>query len=237
LATSYSRLGTRSRVRTPAADLAIFQAWQTQAVSAVRIANRTSRFGPALSENCMLTLDVRTIGRHMARQRRQNGWVEPTGKRPRTWTGFWYEYEQLSEREIRRRKSRVLGLRSELTKGDAEERLRALIRNGTRNFTRETQSEVLMFETAANRYLELKKGDWGSKMNSCLRSIFKKHIIPGLGARAAVDIKPSDIKSFLNNLADVGSESLLKKAITHIRAVFDILVEDDKVKKNLQRPR
>jgi hypothetical protein len=28
----------------------------------------------------------------MSRERRQNGWVEKTGKKTKSWTGYWYVY-------------------------------------------------------------------------------------------------------------------------------------------------
>jgi hypothetical protein len=179
----------------------------------------------------MLLPDIRQVGKHLARKRRQNGWVQPTGKARRTWTGFWYEYELVDGIERRRQKSRVLSLRSELTKGDAEEKLRTLLRT-TVTPTEDSQRHLL-FEEAARKYLQLKKGDWGPKMNSCLQSIFSRHIIPAFGPKLISEIKPSDIKALLNSLAERGcSDSLVRKVITHIRGVFEMLVEDDLLKKN-----
>ena len=51
--------------------------------------------------------DVRKIGLAMPRERRQQGWVEKTGTKAKTWTGFWYEYVTSDCEEKRLRRSRV----------------------------------------------------------------------------------------------------------------------------------
>lgn len=172
----------------------------------------------------------------MARARNQNGFVKPTGKSPRTWTGYWYEYEESDGKKVRRQKCTVLGKRSELTKGDAEKKLKELIekrdagetiKGGGETPAPKTDPKGQTFETAAARYLDLKSGDWSKKMRGNLASIFKNHINPAIGSRHVSDLKPSDIKAFYNRIAASGSESLVKTCVTYTRGVFEMLIDDE----------
>lgn len=172
------------------------------------------------------------LGRSMPRKRHQNGFVKKTGKKPRTWTGYWYIYApDANGKEKRYERSKVLGPSADLTKAQAEELLRRHIGN-----YRPTAEGI--FADAAKHYLKMKQGDWGKKQRGVVASIFKNQILPGLGSKRIADIKPSDIKAFFNDLAanpKTGSESLIKKCITHTRGVFELLVEDDLIRKNPAR--
>lgn len=190
-----------------------------------------------MTNPCVLPLRLDTLGKHMPRQRRQNGFVKPTGKSPRTWTGYWYEYVVVDGRERRRERSKVLGFRSEMTKSDAQKKLRDLLLHGPPK-TDEAPPKPLVqvtFEAAALRYLELKNGDWGRKMRSCITSIFQNHLIPALGDKMPGDVKATDVKIFFNAIAERGSQSLVRKAITHTRGVFDALVDDGVIPANPAR--
>jgi hypothetical protein len=66
------------------------------------------------------------IGSHASRDRHQSGWVEEVGKRVKKWMGFWYVYIKNADgSETRRRKKKILGVKSKMKKWEAEERLRA----------------------------------------------------------------------------------------------------------------
>lgn len=172
--------------------------------------------------------NVKRLGGAISRRRHQNGFVQLTGKKPRTWTGFWYVYQTIDGREKRLERSKVIGLRSELTKGEAQEKLREHI-NGHRP---EPDS---IFETAANNYFALKQGDWSRKNKSVMTSLFEQHILPHLGPLRIKDMKPTDIKKWINEIGGKYSYSLTHKCLTHIRAIFDQLVEDDVIFKNPAR--
>lgn len=162
----------------------------------------------------------------MPRRRQQNGFVKPTGKNPRTWTGYWYEYRIIDGKERKFERSKVIGPRSELTKTEAKEKLKEIIRVGKPLIAQCT------FGEAAERYLALKKGDWGQKQRGVITSIFKNQIIPALAHVRVSDLKPTDIKGFFNMIAERGSESLVKKCVTHVRGVFEFLMEDGVIEKN-----
>src|ERR1700680_4019170 len=70
------------------------------------------------------TIDFRAIGRHMSRERYQRGSLKKVGKTRKMWRGRWHVYvsgpddsEKLCKRE------KILGPVSELTKGQAQDKL------------------------------------------------------------------------------------------------------------------
>jgi integrase len=68
-----------------------------------------------------------------------------------------------------------------------------------------------------------------------MTSLFDVHIIPGLGALLITDIKPTDVKAWINKVGAKFSYSITHKCLTHVRAIFDQLVEDDLITKNPAR--
>jgi integrase len=165
-----------------------------------------------------------TIGRHMPRERRQNGWVEKTGKKTKSWTGFWYVYVKEDGVEKRRPRSKVLGKCATMTKGKAEDALRDEIREGRPPDAKAT------FKELSDWYLKTLKGTASKGWHSALSSIFTNQINPRLGDRIAATIKRSEVQQAINEIAadpKSQSKSSITKCLTYIRAVFDAAVDDD----------
>jgi hypothetical protein len=74
------------------------------------------------------TCALLTLGKHMPRQRHQNGSVEKTKTKPSRWNGPYAIYVIEGGEEKRKSRETILGLVSEMTKADAEEKLRKIIR-------------------------------------------------------------------------------------------------------------
>lgn len=169
----------------------------------------------------------------MARQRHQNGYVIPTGKNPVTWTGFFYVYTP-DGRRLKR--SKVLGPKAKMTKGQAEDTLRKLIRQMEQGVVTPPSQKIFTFKEAADQYTTLKHMDWSKLNERNMNSLFKHHVLPFLGLYAVSDIKPTDIKEWIGNRAATGlSRSIVQKCLCHVRAVFEMLVEDDRLGKNPTR--
>jgi hypothetical protein len=65
----------------------------------------------------MIDFDVRTIGRHMSRERYQRGSLKKIGKIRKMWLGRWHVWERQSDgREKPRPRKRILGPVSKMTK-------------------------------------------------------------------------------------------------------------------------
>ncbi|MBV9155806.1 MAG: site-specific integrase, partial [Acidobacteriaceae bacterium] len=141
-----------------------------------------------------------------------SGWVKKDGG---NWIGHWYDYSSGAQRE----RAHAIGSIRELTKKQAREKLAAHIKSFRPN-------SQMSFEAAARIYIALRRGRWGKNHRQSITSIFDCQINPVLGKRRVADMSPAEIQTFLNELAEFGSESLLKKTVTHIRGVFDMLVEE-----------
>src|SRR5450631_552347 len=111
----------------------------------------TEPLGPMLS----------TMGSHMARERRQNGWVKPTGKKQKKWQGNWKEYvtDPATGMEKRMDRSKILGNCSEMSKRSAQERLRDLLR------AQRPPENTAKFRALAALYLKTNAGRWSRKWN------------------------------------------------------------------------
>jgi integrase len=165
----------------------------------------------------------------MPRERRQNGWVEKTGKKTKTWTGFWYEYVTVDGVDKRQQRSKVLGKCSEMTKGAAADALREHIRGA------KPPESSATFEQFANWYLKTNRGRWSKKWNDTSKGLFKYQILPRLGSRVATKLKRSEIQQAINDIAadpKSQSRSCVSKCLTHIRAVFNFAIEDDLLERN-----
>jgi integrase len=166
----------------------------------------------------------------MPRERRQLGWVEKTGKKAKTWTGYWYIYvsaEGSPEKRLRRKK--VLGKCTELTKGAAEDRLRDLIREDKPPACDST------FEQMSKWYLKTNEGRWSKRWCQTVDGLFRLHINPKIGARPAGKIKRSEIQQVINTIAaspECRSGSIVAKCVTHIRGVFNLAIDDELLERN-----
>src|SRR6516164_582899 len=67
---------------------------------------------------------------HRTRERRENGYVELTGKREKKWRGYYHDYvAQPDGSELRIKKKRIIGIKADIpTKAEAEDIHRAWIR-------------------------------------------------------------------------------------------------------------
>ena len=80
----------------------------------------------------MIDFDVRTIGRHMSRDRYQRGSLKKIGKRRKMWQARWHTWERQPDgTEKRRPRKQILGPVARMSKGDAQDKLDALIKAET----------------------------------------------------------------------------------------------------------
>ena len=92
-------------------------------------------------------IDFRSIGKHMSRERYQRGSLKKVGKTRQRWRGRWHVYipdpdgsEKLCKRE------RILGPVSQLSKGQAQDKLDVLIKASLGQFTAR-QCPILHLQT------------------------------------------------------------------------------------------
>jgi hypothetical protein len=165
----------------------------------------------------------------MSRQRYQRGALKKVGRARKMWRGRWHIYMTLtdgSERVCKREK--ILGPVSELTKGQAQEKLDALIKSGTGQISGSLSVDST-FAEAWKRYSALKSASWSTATRKSVTSIFsgesKKKTRPSvlalIGARPVRELTRDPLQELLNTMARRGdSYSAVKKTRTYLAAAL-----------------
>jgi integrase len=172
-------------------------------------------------------MEFREIGKHLPRTKWGEGWVEKRGKCRKVWVGFWYEYVLVGDSERRRIREKVLGTVKQI--GDSRpsamtklREVRAQIEGkGAVPHQNPTVTELW------DRYRAIKAERWSKVMESALVSTFKTCVLPAIGQTRSNAVTASQLQGLLNALAAAGrSHSAIKKARTHLKAMFELAVDD-----------
>src|SRR5215467_16049253 len=120
-----------------------------------------STAGGAMDRNVRIEVgSILKAGRHMGRDRYQEGSLVLSGKRIKRWRGHFYVYRKHEDgREVRHFRNVFLGFKSEMDKGEAKAALRELIARETRNVAPAPLSVTLRW-FYDNRYLPQKEEQW-----------------------------------------------------------------------------
>jgi integrase len=175
-------------------------------------------------------LDFRTLGRHMSRERYQRGSLQKVGKTRRMWRGRWHVYvtqadgpEKLCKRE------KILGPVSELTKGQAQEKLDALIKASTRQVGGSLSADITLGDLWT-RYAGLKSAAWSTATRKAVVSVFsgdskrktRPSVLAVIGARPVRELTRGPLQDVLNLMAQRGdSYSVVQKARTYLAAALE----------------
>jgi hypothetical protein len=117
----------------------------------------------------------------MAKQRQQRGWVEETGRKAKKWRGHYFVYVRSSDdREIRKHRIITLGLKSELRKWEAENKLRDIIDHETGARTAKPDPNVTLRWFWDSRFLPLQVR-WRDSTRSAVLFTMNKHVLPVFG--------------------------------------------------------
>lgn len=186
-------------------------------------------------------LNVRTVGRHMSRKRYQRGSLAKVGKTRKMWRGRWHVYikgtdgfEKLCKRE------KILGPVSELTRGEAQEKLTALIAAATAQPSHELPVNPT-FADVWKRYVELKAASWSTATRKAVTAIFgglsRKHNHPNvlaiIGDRPVRELTRDPLQDLLNQMARRGdSYSVVKKVRAYVAAALEYARDEKLVVNN-----
>jgi hypothetical protein len=172
-------------------------------------------------------MDFREIGKHLPRTKWGLGWVEKRGKRRKVWVGFWYDYALIGDTERRRIREKVLGTVKEI--GDSRPSAMAKLREvrgqlegrGAAPPDNPTVAELW------DRYRAIKAERWSKIMENALISTFKTCVLPAIGQTPGKAVTASQLQGLLNALAKADrSHSAIKKVRTHLKAMFELAVDD-----------
>ena len=175
-------------------------------------------------------IDFRAIGRHMSRERYQRGSLKKVGKARKEWRGRWHVYVKQSDgSEKICKRQKILGPVSELTRGQAHEKLDALIKAATSQISHNLSAEVT-FNEIWKRYAGLKSASWSTATRKAISSIFAGHsrkkarpsVLTLIGPRRVREMTRGPLQDLLNTMAARGdSYSAVKKARTYLNAALD----------------
>jgi len=158
------------------------------------------------------------------------------------WRGRWHIYVKQadgSERLCKREK--ILGPVSELTKGQAHEKLDALIKASTRQISGDLRPDPT-FEEVWRRYVELKAASWSTATRKTVQSVFagdaERHpsILALIGARRVRELTRDPLQDLLNSMAASGdSYSAVKKVRTYLSAALEYARDERLIAENPAR--
>lgn len=172
----------------------------------------------------------------MPRDRYQHGRVEEIGKRVKKWKGHYYVYErQLDGSEKRRHRAVILGLKAEMTKGKAEDKLRDMIAKETANSQFHPSPEHTFGWFWKERYRTLKEPTWKASSAPKMVWFIQNYVVKPFEAVPLGKLNRFDIQLHLNGLSEKFSRSVVVNFRTYIRAILDEALEQDFIGKNPAR--
>ncbi len=156
----------------------------------------------------------------------QKGRVFEKGKRIKKWYGQFRVYRTDREgKEVERTRKVVLGLKSELRKYEAEERLEGIVRRengkvGSAVAARQTDDAVTFDWFVEEKYLPMRRGQWRRATRDKTEFEINKYLIEEFKTVPLRTIGLFELQTLLNNLAEKYSESIVKHAFVNLRSVM-----------------
>ncbi len=156
----------------------------------------------------------------------QKGRVFEKGKRIKKWYGQFRVYRTDREgKEVERTRKVVLGLKSELRKYEAEERLEGIVRRengkvGSAVAARQTDGAVTFDWFVKEKYLPMRRGQWRRATRDKTEFEINKYLIEEFKTVPLRTIGLFELQTLLNNLAEKYSESIVKHAFVNLRSVM-----------------
>jgi integrase len=166
------------------------------------------------------------------RSRHQDGWVEERGKKRKYWYGHYFVYQLEGGIEKRKHKGVNLGFKSELKKWEAEAKLAKVIEAaaGTSTPIKERVDVEWFWE---NRFLPIRRGNWGEASRRTNESDFRLYILPQLREKPLRDLDRFYCQGIVTALAERGySEPVVRRVKTMLWSIFDIARDLDFIPKN-----
>lgn len=169
----------------------------------------------------------------------QHGTVFPTGKRRKMWYGKYrvWRRDPVTNIYIAKQRTRKLGPKSELTKFEAEEKLRALIAEEN------AQAPALPADLApkdltlewfvTNRHLPMMTCRDTTKKKTEYE--IRRYVLKQFGDKPLKDIGLFELQTHLNKLAKSFSNSVVRHAYVNIRSIFNSAVDLEFIVKNPAR--
>ncbi len=169
----------------------------------------------------------------MGRDRYQEGSLVIVGKRVKKWRGHFYVYQKQADgSENRRLRNVLLGLKSEMDKGQAKQKLREMIARETRNVAaRAGQRHACDGFTKTASFRRRKSS--GRSHRGPRRSASSRTTCSSASAISCLaDLDKFTLQTYLNELAPNFSKSVLAKMRVYLNSILDEAVELEFLPKN-----
>jgi integrase len=173
----------------------------------------------------------------MPRYRHQRGFVSETKGRIKKWAGQFHIYViDADGKEKRRQKYVTLGLKAQMKRWEAEEKLQRIIaQHSSGNQPARPDPEKTFGWFWKERYLPIKESEWKRSQIDAVSFVMNSHVLCRFERVRLCDMNKFDIQKHLNDLAKGYSESLVDKAYTYINAALEEAVDQDFLAKNPAR--
>ena len=167
----------------------------------------------------------------------QAGWVVLRGKK-------WYGYYRRRVLDPETEQERVdtecvrLGLKSQMTKFEARDALRAEITKQTAQVPDgkiRKDSSVLFGWFVRNRYFPLREGDWRPETAKEKKSQIELDLIARFGDFPLDGLDRFTLQTHLNRLAEHYSQDRVKQARSYLKSIFDEAIEQEFLVKDPSR--
>src|SRR5581483_2658956 len=175
---------------------------------------------------------VLASGRHMGRERYQEGRVVLVGKHIKKWRGHFYVYQRQADgSEVRRFRNVHLGLKSEIDKGQARTMLRDMIARETRDVAPAPVAATLRW-FYEHRFLPQKEQQWKVTSRPKTKRFIENYLLKRFGDVMLSDMNKFALQTYLNELAPNFSKSVLTKIRVYLSSILDEAVELEFIVKN-----
>jgi len=167
----------------------------------------------------------------------QKGWVSIRGKK-------WYGYFRRTVIDPSTNQPKIvstpvaLGLKSEMTKYEARDKLELEIKRLTGQITEDgvvRNGSVTFDWFVQNRYLPLKEGDWKEETAKVKKFLIKADLVDAFRGVRLESIDKLALQTHLNRLAKTRSKDRVLNAGTYMRAIFREAVDQDFLPKDPAR--
>jgi len=157
----------------------------------------------------------------------QRGNVYEKGTLKKKWYGKFRVYMRDQDgKEVERTRRVVLGLKSELRKHEAQEKLQTIIReeNGLEKGDRvafpQCDDSVTFGWFVAERYLPMRRGQWRPATEQKTEFEINKYLVRSIKDEPLRRIGTFELQMILNRLARTYSESIVKHAYVNLRSIM-----------------
>ena len=157
----------------------------------------------------------------------QKGRVYEKGKRIKKWYGQYRLYMRDREgKEVERTRKVVLGLKSDLRKYEAEERLQEIIRkengkeNGVPAPNPRPDDSVTFSWFVTEKYFPMRRGQWRPATKQKTEFEINRYLVERFKNVPLRNVGLFEMQTLLNGLAENYSESIVKHAFVNLRSIM-----------------